>query len=48
LGVIDMLAGPSEDALSCFATPVVSTPTGGNAFTFTMFQAPGQPATKPA
>ena len=42
-GVIDMLAGPTEDALICFPTRVVSTPTGGSAFTFTMFQAPGQP-----
>jgi hypothetical protein len=42
-GVIDMLAGPSEDALLCFPTRVVATPTGGSAFTFTMFQAPGQP-----
>jgi hypothetical protein len=42
-GVIDMLAGPSEDALICFPTRVVATPTGGSAFTFTMFQAPGQP-----
>jgi hypothetical protein len=42
-GVIDMLAGPTEDALICFPTRVVSTPTGGSAYTFTMFQAPGQP-----
>jgi hypothetical protein len=42
-GVIDMLAGPSEDALLCFPTRVVATPDGGSAFTFTMFQAPGQP-----
>jgi hypothetical protein len=42
-GVIDMLAGPSEDALLCFPTRVVATPAGGSAFTFTMFQAPGQP-----
>jgi hypothetical protein len=41
-GVIDMLAGPSEDALICFPARVVETPTGGSAFTFTMFQAPGQ------
>ena len=41
-GVIDMLAGPSEDALICFPTRVVPTPTGGSAFTFTMFQGPGQ------
>jgi hypothetical protein len=42
-GVIDMLAGPEEDALVCFPTRVVATPVGGSAFTFTMFQAPGQP-----
>ena len=42
-GVIDMLAGPSADAVICFPTRVVATPTGGSAFTFTMFQAPGQP-----
>ncbi len=42
-GVIDMLAGPNEDALICFPTRVVPTPAGGSAFTFTMFQAPGQP-----
>ena len=41
--VIDMLAGPDEDNLVCFPTRVVSTPAGGSAFTFTMFQAPGQP-----
>lgn len=43
-GVIDMLAGPDEDALICFPTRVVATPAGGSAYTFTMFQAPGQPA----
>ena len=42
-GVIDMLAGPDEEALSCFPTRVLATPGGGSAFTFTMFQAPGQP-----
>ena len=42
-GVIDMLAGPEEDALICFPSRVVATPAGGSAFTFTMFQAPGQP-----
>ena len=42
-GVIDMLAGVDEDNLICFPTRVVATPTGGSAFTFTMFQAPGQP-----
>ena len=42
-GVIDMLAGPGEDTLICFPARVVATPAGGSAFTFTMFQAPGQP-----
>ena len=42
-GLIDMLAGATEDALLCFPTRVVATPAGGSAFTFTMFQAPGQP-----
>ena len=42
-GVIDMLAGPSDNALLCFPTRVVATPAGGSAYTFTMFQAPGQP-----
>lgn len=40
--MIDELAGPTEDALLCFPTRVVETPAGGSAFTFTMFQAPGQ------
>ena len=39
-GVIDMLAGPSEDELGLFPTRVVAVP-GGSAFTFTMFQ-PGE------
>ena len=42
-GVIDMLAGPGEDSLVLFPTRVVPLPEGGSAFTFTMFQAPGQP-----
>jgi hypothetical protein len=42
-GVIDMLAGPREDALQLFPTRVVPLSSGGSAFTFTMFQAPGQP-----
>jgi hypothetical protein len=41
-GVIDMLAGPREDLLQLFPTRVVPFPGGGSAFTFTMFQAPGQ------
>jgi hypothetical protein len=43
LGVIDMLAGPHEDSLQLFPTRVVPLAGGGSAFTFTMFQAPGQP-----
>ncbi len=42
-GVIDMLAGSSEDALALFPSRVVALADGGSAFTFTMFQAPGQP-----
>ncbi len=42
-GVIDMLAGPHEEALQLFPTRVVPLSDGGSAFTFTMFQAPGQP-----
>jgi hypothetical protein len=42
-GVIDMLAGPSEDSLALFPTRVVALPNGGSAFTFTMFRGPGQP-----
>jgi hypothetical protein len=42
-GVIDMLAGPDAESLLCFPTRVVAAPAGGSAFTFTMFQAPGQP-----
>jgi Polyketide cyclase / dehydrase and lipid transport len=42
-GVIDMLAGPREDALQLFPTRVVPLSDGGSAYTFTMFQAPGQP-----
>jgi hypothetical protein len=41
--VIDMLAGPDEDALICFPTRVVATPAGDSVYTLTMFQAPGQP-----
>ena len=42
-GVIDMHTGPDRQHLLCFPTRVVATPPGGSAFTFTMFQAPGQP-----
>jgi hypothetical protein len=41
-GVVDMLAGASEEALQLFPARVVPV-SGGSAFTFTMFQAPGQP-----
>jgi hypothetical protein len=41
-GVIDMLAGPSEDELGLFPTRVVELPGNRSAFTFTMFQVPGQ------
>ena len=40
-GVIDMLAGPSEEELALFPTRVVELPGGRSAFTFTMFQGPG-------
>jgi hypothetical protein len=42
-GVIDMLAGPTDDELALFPTRVVGLPGGGSAFTFTMFQAPEMP-----
>jgi hypothetical protein len=42
-GVIDMLAGPTEDELALFPTRVVELPGGRSAYTFTMFQAPGMP-----
>ena len=42
-GVIDMFAGPRENALQLFPARVVPLVGGGSAFTFTMFQAPGQP-----
>jgi hypothetical protein len=42
-GVIDMLAGPTQDELALFPTRVVALPGGSCAFTFTMFQAPGMP-----
>jgi hypothetical protein len=42
-GVIDMLAGPSEDQMAVFPTRVVKLPGGGTAYSFTMFQAPGMP-----
>jgi hypothetical protein len=42
-GVIDMLAGPSEDSLAVFPTRVVALPGGCSAFTFTMFRGPDVP-----
>jgi hypothetical protein len=42
-GVIDMHAGPSEDALALFPTRVVDLPGGRSAFTFTMFRGPEMP-----
>jgi hypothetical protein len=42
-GVIDMYAGPTEDALALFPTRVVALPGERSAYTFTMFQAPGMP-----
>jgi hypothetical protein len=42
-GVIDMLAGPEEGQLALFPTRVVPLGDDRSAFTFTMFQWPGQP-----
>ena len=42
-GVIDMLAGPSEDELAVFPTRVIGLPDGSSAYSFTMFQGPGMP-----
>ena len=42
-GVIDMYAGPTEDAMGIFPARVVALPGGGSVFTFTMFQAPDAP-----
>jgi hypothetical protein len=42
-GVIDMLAGPDEEQLALFPTRVVPIGEDRSAFTFTMFQWPGQP-----
>ena len=39
-GVIDMYAGPTEDAMAIFPTRVVGLPDGRSAFSFTMFQGP--------
>ena len=42
-GVIDMFAGPTEDAMAVFPTRAVALPDGRCAYTFTMFQGPGMP-----
>ncbi len=42
-GVIDMYTGPTEEELSLFPTRVVELPGGRSAYSFTMFQASGQP-----
>src|SRR5919109_2499328 len=42
-GVIDMYAGPDDDALALFPTRVVALAGGRSAYTFTMFQAPETP-----
>ena len=42
-GVIDMLAGPTKDALAIFPTRTVSLPGGKTGYSFTMFQAPDMP-----
>jgi hypothetical protein len=42
-GVIDMLAGPTKDALAIFPTRAVALPGGNTAYSFTMFQAPDMP-----
>jgi hypothetical protein len=42
-GVIDMLAGPTADALALFPTRVVPLPGDRSAFTFTMFQGSDMP-----
>jgi hypothetical protein len=42
-GVIDMLAGPTPDELGLFPTRVVPVGEDASAYTFTMFQGPGQP-----
>lgn len=42
-GVIDMLSGPTKEALALFPTRAVGLPDGRTAFTFTMFQGPDMP-----
>jgi hypothetical protein len=41
-GIVDMLAGPTPDALALFPVRVVDAP-AGSVLTFTMVQQPGQP-----
>jgi hypothetical protein len=42
-GVIDMLAGPTKDAMAVFPTRAVALPDGRTAYSFTMFQGPDMP-----
>jgi hypothetical protein len=42
-GVIDMLAGPTEDAMAIFPTRVVRLGERQSAYTFTMFKTPDMP-----
>ena len=42
-GVIDMFAGPSEDAMAVFPTRAVALADGRTAYTFTMFQGQDMP-----
>jgi hypothetical protein len=42
-GVIDMYAGPTEDALALFPGRVVGLPGDRSAYSFTMFQGPEMP-----
>ena len=42
-GVIDMFAGPTEDALSVFPTRVITLADGRAAYSFTMLKAPEMP-----
>jgi hypothetical protein len=42
-GVIDMFAGPTEDALALFPTRVVELADGRSAYSFTMFKGPETP-----
>ena len=42
-GVIDMYAGPTEDAMAVFPTRVVAVGPDRTAYTFTMFKAPDMP-----